>query len=210
MSRLDHWGDYEFALDVDAAKRLDVNPRAKTLLFGMMGFLVVAVVWANFAVLDEVTHADGKVVPTSQVRIIQYLEGGIIERILVEEGELVSKNQVLALLAAGGEVDGVHVLGPDAIARCHSEQSLGDDEVLEIRTRIGLGFFLTQDRAGARLGPNPRAFGHPGAGGSLGFADPDAGVGFGYVMNRMGPHILLDPRAIALIDTLYACKALGT
>ena len=39
---------------------------------------------------------------------------------------------------------------------------------------------------------------------SLGFADPDAKVGFGYVMNRMGPHILVDPRATALIDAVYA------
>ena len=117
--------------------------------------------------------------------------------------------RIYGALARGGEVDGVHVLGADAIARCHSEQSHGDDEVLGIRTRIGLGFFLSQDRAGARLGPNARAFGHPGAGGSLGFADPDAKVGFGYVMNRMGPHILLDPRATALIDSLYACEASG-
>ena len=96
MSRLSHWGDYEFALDVDAAKRLDVNPRAKALLYGMIGFLVVAAIWANFAMLDEVTHADGKVVPSSQVQIIQYLEGGIIKQIMVEEGELVSAGQVLA------------------------------------------------------------------------------------------------------------------
>ena len=55
-------------------------------------------------------------------------------------------------------------------------------------------------RASARAAAR---FGHPGAGGSLGFADPDARVGFGYVMNRMGPHILLDPRAVALIDAVY-------
>ena len=69
--------------------------------------------------------------------------------------------------------------------------------------RFGHGFMLTQDRPGAALGPNAISFGHPGAGGSLGFADPDAGVGFGYVMNRMGPHILLDPRAEALIAAVY-------
>jgi CubicO group peptidase (beta-lactamase class C family) len=47
-------------------------------------------------------------------------------------------------------------------------------------------------------------FGHPGAGGSLGFADPEVRVGFGYAMNKMGPYILIDPRARALIEAVYA------
>ncbi len=57
----------------------------------------------------------------------------------------------------------------------------------------------------ASFGPSPGAFGHPGAGGSLGFADPEAAVGFGYTTNRTGAHVLLDPRPAALIDALYAC-----
>ena len=57
---------------------------------------------------------------------------------------------------------------------------------------------------GEEMGPSARAFGHPGAGGSLGFADPDAKIGFGYAMNRMGGGILLDPRAKALIAAVYA------
>ena len=84
------------------------------------------------------------------------------------------------------DLDGVHVLDPDGIARCHAEQSVGPDLVLGLSTRFGLGFMLSQPRPGASFGPNPRAFGHPGAGGSVGFADPDARVGFGYTMNRMG------------------------
>jgi CubicO group peptidase (beta-lactamase class C family) len=107
-------------------------------------------------------------------------------------------------LACDGDLDGVHVLGPEGLAQATTEQSHGDDAVLKLRTRIGLGFMLSQDRPGAAFGPGERGFGHPGAGGSVGFADPDARVGFGYVMNRMGPHILLDPRAVALIDALYA------
>jgi CubicO group peptidase (beta-lactamase class C family) len=57
----------------------------------------------------------------------------------------------------------------------------------------------------ARLGPNPEAFGHVGAGGSLGMADPAAGVAIGYAMNRMGPGILLNERGQALVDAVYAC-----
>src|SRR4029450_11867716 len=50
----------------------------------------------------------------------------------------------------------------------------------------------------------PGAASSPGAGGSVGFADPESRVGFGYVMNRTGPHILLDPRAMTLINATYA------
>jgi CubicO group peptidase (beta-lactamase class C family) len=112
--------------------------------------------------------------------------------------------RVYGTLARGGDQDGVHLLDPAGIARCREEQAHGPDLVLPISTRFGLGFMLPQDRTDARFGPSPRAFGHPGAGGSVGFADPDTKVGFGYVMNRMGPHILLDPRATALIDAVYA------
>jgi len=56
---------------------------------------------------------------------------------------------------------------------------------------------------GAVLGPNPHSFGHPGAGGSLGFADPHAKVGFGYTMNQLAVSLLIDPRATALIDAAY-------
>ena len=97
------------------------------------------------------------------------------------------------------------VISRDAIERCRTEQSYGDDLVLGVRTRFGLGFMLRQDsHAGGRcLGAG--AFGHPGAGGSLAFADPEARLGFGYVMNRMGPRILLDDRAIALVEALNGC-----
>jgi CubicO group peptidase (beta-lactamase class C family) len=111
--------------------------------------------------------------------------------------------RVYGALARGGDLDGAHVLDAAGIARLYGEQSHGPDLVLQITTRFGLGVMLSQDRADARFGPNPRAFGHPGAGGALGFADPDSGVGFGYVPNRLGPHILLDPRAVALIEAVY-------
>lgn len=112
--------------------------------------------------------------------------------------------RIYGALARGGEQDGVQVLSRAGIERCREEQSCGRDRVLQISTRVGLGFMLSQRAPLAAFGPNAGAFGHPGAGGSVGFADPSARVGFGYVMNRMGPHILLDPRADALIDAVYA------
>ena len=105
-------------------------------------------------------------------------------------------------LAVGGALDGVRVLEQQALARCSTEESSGRDEVLMIPTRFSMGFMLTQPHD--PMGPNAHPFGHPGAGGSLGFADPEARVGFGYAMNKMGPYILIDPRARALIEAVYA------
>jgi CubicO group peptidase (beta-lactamase class C family) len=53
------------------------------------------------------------------------------------------------------------------------------------------------------LSPGPRAFGHPGAGGSLGMADPDAGVGFGYTMTRMRPRLFGTDGAFAMIRAFF-------
>lgn len=85
-------------------------------------------------------------------------------------------------LAGDGELDGVHILSPATIKMALAEQVYGEDIVLQRPTRFGLGFQLTM--AERRLGPGARAFGHFGAGGSLGFADPDAHVAFAYAMNQ--------------------------
>jgi CubicO group peptidase (beta-lactamase class C family) len=106
-------------------------------------------------------------------------------------------------LARGGELDGVRVLSKESLASCSRERARGEDAVLGVSTRFSAGYMLSQP--GMMLGPNDGSFGHPGAGGSLGFADPTARLGFGYVTCRMGTQILLDPRANALIEAAYAC-----
>ena len=68
-------------------------------------------------------------------------------------------------------------------------------------TRFGTGFMLPPALVARRA---PTCFGHPGAGGSLGFADPEAGIGFGYVMNQMAFAIQGDTRAAALLEAVYA------
>ena len=98
---------------------------------------------------------------------------------------------------------GVRVIAPEAIRRFSEEQSSGPDEVLLIPTRFSLGFMMSLPSAS--MGPGTHSFGHPGAGGSLAFADPDAKIGFGYIMNQMNAGILIDQRATALIDALYQC-----
>lgn len=108
--------------------------------------------------------------------------------------------RVYSALAAGGAIDGVEVVDTATLAAVTTEQVYGEDRVLHRSTRFGLGFQLTQRER--PLGPNSGAFGHFGAGGSLGFCDPQAGMAFGYVMNEMGPR-WQNPRNRALVQAVY-------
>jgi CubicO group peptidase (beta-lactamase class C family) len=119
-------------------------------------------------------------------------------------GNARSVARVYGALARGGELDGVRVLSASAVAGANTEHSFGPDGVLfGLRTRFGLGYFMTHP--GVPFGPNPRAFGHPGAGGSVGFADPDARLGFGYAMNQMQGTIFAGSHGFALIEAAYRC-----
>ena len=86
------------------------------------------------------------------------------------------------------------------------EQSVGEDRTLLASTRFGLGCWLDQpDVTNATFGMGARAFGHPGAGGSIGFADPDRELAFGFVTNTLGPYVLMDPRAQTLARCVERC-----
>lgn len=114
--------------------------------------------------------------------------------------------RIYGALASGGTVDEYRVMSPAGVEAAAVEHVHGRDLVLQTTTRFGPGFMLSQpERADGRFGTGPAAFGHAGAGGSFAFADPTSGLGFAYVMNRMGPHILLDPRATALIEAAQSC-----
>jgi membrane fusion protein, adhesin transport system len=73
------------------------RPRRFThwILLATILFFAVAIAWANWATLDEVTVGEGKVIPSSQVQVVQNLEGGIVSEILVKEGDTVQKDQAL-------------------------------------------------------------------------------------------------------------------
>jgi len=90
--------------------------------------------------------------------------------------------RLYAALATDGDLDGVHILSPATVRLAVAEQVYGEDLVLQRPTRFGLGFQLTMPER--PLGPGPRSFGHFGAGGSLGFADPDAHIAIAYAMNQ--------------------------
>ena len=69
------------------------------LLWLVFAFIIIMFIWAYFANLDEITTAQGKVIPSQKTKVIQNLEGGIIKSIPIKEGQLVQKNQVLMQLS---------------------------------------------------------------------------------------------------------------
>jgi CubicO group peptidase (beta-lactamase class C family) len=111
-------------------------------------------------------------------------------------------SRIYGALARGGEIDGVRILERESIERARTEQAFGPDAVLgQLPMRFGLGFMLRQDLM--PLSPSENAFGHPGAGGSIGMADPDAKVGFGYVMNKMHMGLVGGPSAFAVLRRFF-------
>jgi CubicO group peptidase (beta-lactamase class C family) len=94
------------------------------------------------------------------------------------------------------------ILGRGLVTEATRPHSDGRDLVLDRTTRYGLGFALHLDER--PVGTTPAAFGHYGYGGSLGFADPDAGIAFAYLINRPGDR-WQNPRTRALLDAVRSC-----
>jgi CubicO group peptidase (beta-lactamase class C family) len=100
-----------------------------------------------------------------------------------------------------GEVDGIRLLGPGTVAAAATQRTEGPDVViLNLDLQFGLGFFVPSTLL--QLG-GPRSFGHFGMGGSAGWADPDTGLAFGYVMNRMELGLAGDLRSYSLVNACY-------
>lgn len=119
-----------------------------------------------------------------------------------------------APLANGGELNGVRLVGADTLARMgRVSVATHEDATLMIPTRFSPGFMKSMDNRALENTANcsailsEAAFGHVGAGGSIGFADPECRMSFGYAMNRMGQGILLNDRGQGLIDAAY--RSLG-
>ena len=110
--------------------------------------------------------------------------------------------KLYSVLANGGSLNDIHVLNADTIEKGRQTQSDGKDLVLGgMHTRFGLGFMLGTENVS--MGPNPNAFGHGGAGGSLGFSDPDNNISLGFVMNQMHPGITAWKTATDVAASVY-------
>jgi CubicO group peptidase (beta-lactamase class C family) len=136
---------------------------------------------------------------------------GTVNTTAWQDAELPSANlhagaPAIARLYDALVADAPSLVSQDVLREATTEASTGEDLVLGRQSRFGLGFQLTLPER--PLGPNRRSFGHFGTGGAVGFADLDAGVAFGYVMNRGGPQ-WQDPRNRALIDAVYAALNAG-
>jgi CubicO group peptidase (beta-lactamase class C family) len=125
----------------------------------------------------------------------------------VHAAELPSSNGVgnargLARIYASciGRVEGKRTLTAETVAQATLERACGKDKVIMIESCFGLGYMLGRSFGAANP---PDAFGHAGAGGSLGFADPDTGIAFGYVMNDLRFDAKGDPRSEELVRAVY-------
>lgn len=110
-----------------------------------------------------------------------------------------------ALLAHGGALDGQRYFTAKTIAQMSTTLDAGIDRVFGIPTAFSAGFMKDPPQADpAIFGPSPTAFGHPGAGGSHAFADPENDLAFAYVMNQMEQSLLPNEKSLRLIAALYA------
>jgi adhesin transport system membrane fusion protein len=90
--------DKDYVSDINAVNLYGVPVYTHLILLLSFTFIVIALTWANFATLDEVTRGSGKIIPSSHIQVIQNLEGGILSKILIKEGDLVEKGQELLQL----------------------------------------------------------------------------------------------------------------
>jgi CubicO group peptidase (beta-lactamase class C family) len=117
-----------------------------------------------------------------------------------------------AMLANGGEWEGRRFFQPGALKSLSMPLAQGFDPVLQREMAFAAGFAIDPlDAEGRKLrsifGPSRLAFGHPGAGGSLGFADPERKLGFAYVINQMELGVLPHERCFSIVRALYSGRA---
>ena len=120
-------------------------------------------------------------------------------------GSASSLAKFYGMLANGGELDGRRYFKPETIAQMTTTLASGVDRILQIPTAFSAGFMKDPPAAPLRIfGPSASAFGHPGAGGSNAFADPENGIGFAYVMNQMEQSLLPNEKSLRLVDAIYS------
>jgi len=85
----------ELITDHRAALLLETSTGARSLLYAMLVFFVVFLIWANYSEIDEVKKGEGKAIPANEIQKIQNLEGGILKKVYVKSGDVVTEGQLL-------------------------------------------------------------------------------------------------------------------
>jgi len=110
-----------------------------------------------------------------------------------------------SLLGNGVELNGQTFFSSETIERMTTTISDGIDRVFQIPTAFSAGFMKdSRDAPRRMLGPSATSFGHPGAGGSHAFADPENKIAFAYVMNQMEQSVLPNEKSLRLVDAIYS------
>jgi CubicO group peptidase (beta-lactamase class C family) len=136
-----------------------------------------------------------------EYRVVENPAGGGI-------GQVRSVARAYSELATGGQTLGLSAATLDELtAPPRPPTEVTRDQVLMTDAAFSLGF--ARPGPGFAFGSSSRAFGHPGAGGSFAFADPDLELSFAYAPNRLGHHLRDDPRELALRDAVYECVREG-
>jgi CubicO group peptidase (beta-lactamase class C family) len=119
-------------------------------------------------------------------------------------GSAASLAKFYSMLANGGKYDGQTFFSERTIAWMTTTLVDGLDRVFQIPAAFSAGFMKDSRKTARRIfGPSRYAFGHPGAGGSHAFADPENKLSFAYVMNRMEQEVLPNEKSLRLVDATY-------
>jgi CubicO group peptidase (beta-lactamase class C family) len=119
-------------------------------------------------------------------------------------GNASSLAKFYGMLANGGEAGGHRFFREATLAWMKETLTDGIDRVFGIPTAFSAGFMKDSQATSRRIfGPSPEAFGHPGAGGSHAFADPENALSFAYVMNQMEQTVLPNSKSLRLVEALY-------
>ncbi len=109
-----------------------------------------------------------------------------------------------SMLANGGDLDGQHFFSRETLRWMTTTLADGIDRVFQIPNAFSAGFMKNARSARRRIFGTSMAFGHPGAGGSHGFADPENKIAFAYVMNQMEQSLLPNEKSLRLVDAIYS------
>lgn len=91
--------DAQFMEELEAAVRLKPSQASQLMLVSVTALVVILLLWMALSKIDEITHGEGQVVPSSEIQVVQSLEGGVLKDILVREGDVVKKDQPLVRIS---------------------------------------------------------------------------------------------------------------